>query len=1160
MRLSPLFAACAALVPWCFAEARQSASDPRPAVEAAESSLDTRPASARPYIQKADDLLSAGELYRARALLAAGKAKVKDVDLYRRSAEYEDAFNGTAAPAWRDLATLLAGSGAASEDLLHALRRGLEVAVRDNDMDQAQWFAEKLREAGQGSLAGRYVQQGDDPNAMMVLPGGIDALGFIARAREHGSSERFLADYCRAVVDNSFGASPKASQQYLEDIGSYFHRLASIAGVGTREKDRTIVVLSLKEPVSRQNTAMVLGQLGMQLRFSGGLWVEEIPRGIRQHDVGGALGADAATISKSLARGEDFRLEIPNDPVSIWPDEKLWRHAFYDQEDMYGGLAEAVARWPRLARLYLALSILDRPTLEVLLKASSLKDLYDQNLDLLGRCSAVFSVQEGRAVVPGGDAAEPVWTDLAGTSPREPAAFFRALLRKDDGRLLAFFSTLAQLDPPHQHFFTLTASRASTFYRLFSDSAEGQELAGVTRDTSFTDFLRAVPLDSEGQVRFPGSAEVWMVAQGASHSEGGIAKLLQKVVRTAAPDREDEVLVRLARTRYRRETQGLTEMDNFLAVSRIDEHRSEPLEDQAALLLAQHYGVWSAVYPYLTTLTGVNAPQLRSFFAALEKINAPKDVTVNPVAGEFHSLIELLCLLERRGELTQVQAATLFADVSQKFAQAAGPAAIAAAGAASFREILSHCRTAGTGEVDRDIRTALLGEPHPVQAGFGESSVTLDPVGLRYHDFDRVIDMQKVPALGPLLVITDAAAVMRNGRIPESGQMQALKSAVAAVPSLTPGKQVGPGWEDADNLRRYETAGLAKLVDRIARKAAAKNPDPKEFPKLAEEMLAQAQPQFTLALSGLIYAWYLRPTDLAVSEDPLLLRKHHFYDFTKIWYVALNAGSDFHIVPQGGRSYFVGGFASFATAAGQAASVGMKPGKGVPDAVVAAQIAAVRDTDWTRLSEADQRLFNLRIQLGREWVSAAAAQPVAFLGLARQSAGLLSPARRSDLLNAVAAQSWARVWSAVTLSDLYALGLHCATVCDAGLLASPVATLLRAASSHNDGHNLDLFGPVSASLHGCSHPHLLETAPYERYERHMPWTDIAERSAEFKMQLALAADQAGISPAALGAVAEPLLRDVLSKAEMSSPDDWRSLLDSWASLGAEAVEEKFESR
>ena len=137
---------------------------------------------------------------------------------------------------------------------------------------------------------------------------------------------------------------------------------------------------------------------------------------------------------------------------------------------------------------------------------------------------------------------------------------------------------------------------------------------------------------------------------------------------------------------------------------------------------------------------------------------------------------------------------------------------------------------------------------------------------------------------------------------------------------------------------------------------------------------------------------------------------------------------------------------------------------------------------------------------------------------------------------------------------------QCATACDAGLLASPVATLLRAASAHNDGHNLDLFGPVSANLRGCSHPHLLETAPYERYERNVFPSYIAERSAEFKMQLALAADQAGISPAALGAVAEPLLRDVLSKAEMSSLDDWRSLVDSWASLNARAVEEKFEAR
>ena len=1158
MRLVPLLAAFAALAPLCPAGQNRL---PAP-VEDSAGSLDTNPASAQPYILKADDLLSAGELYRARAVLAAGKAKVKDVSLYRRSAEYEDAFSGSAAPAWRDLAGLLAGDGAASGDLLHALRRGLEVAVRDNDMGQAQWFTQKLRDSGQASFAGSYAQPSGETDSVMVLPGGIDALAFIARTREHTSPEHFLIDYCRAVAENAPSGNPKAAQRYLEDIKNYFQKLGELESFGSREKDQAVVVLSVRDKGSRQNAEKALALLGLRLRVSQGeVAVEEMTRGARKQDLAAALGVDAGTIAKSLVGGNDFRLEIPYQPVSVWPDEKVWRQAFYGKEKMYGGLAEAVARWPRLARLYRALSVLDRPTLDALLRAFSLEELYDRDVDLLLQYSAAFSVEDGRAVLPGGDTAEPVWSNLVGASPRDPAAFFRTVMRKDDGRLLAFFFTLAQIDPPHQRFFTLTASRTSQFYQLFSDSAEGQTTGRMARDTSFTDFLRDIPLDDDGHVNFPGSAEVWMVAEGAAHTGAGMAKLLKQVSRTVAPDQEDEVLVRLAQTRYRRESEGLTEMDNFLAVSRIDAHRSAPLDDQAALLLAQHFSAWSAVYPYFSTLTGLTTPQLVSFFAALDKVHAPKDVAVNPAAGEFHSLIELLCLLQRRGELSETQAAALAGGISQKFAEATGPAAIAAAGAGGIREILSHCRTAGPGDVDRDIRTALLGEPHDVQAGFGEHSITLDPVGMRTHDFDRVIAMQKVPALGPLVAMADAAAAMRNGRVPDSGQVRTLKSAFAAVPSLKPAKQAVQGSEDLDNLRRYETAGLGKVVDRIARKAAAKNPDPKEFLKLADEMLAREQPQFTLALSGLIYAWYLRPTDLPVSEDPFLLRKHHFYDFARGWFFAVNANSAFHIAPEGGGGgYFVGGFAAFATAAGQAASVGMKAGKGVPDAIMAAQIAAVRDTDWARLSEADQRLFNLRIALGREWVSRSAAQPVAFVALARQSAGLLSPARRSELLSAVATRSWARVWNAVTLSDLYSLGRRCAAVCDPGLVASPVGVLLSAASSQNDGHNLDLLGPVPSSLYGCSHPHLLESAPYEQYERHMFPADIAERSAEFKMQLVLAADQAGIPPAALGAVAEPLLRDVLSKAEMSSVDDWRSLLDSWASLDANAVEEKFESR
>ena len=383
-----------------------AAGDPHAAIEAADSGIDAHPDSPRLYVLKADALQSEGELYRARVALAAGKAKGKDVDLYRRSAECEDAFSGSAAPAWHDLAALLATNGAALDDLLHALQRGLEVAVRDNDTEQVQWFVGKLREAGQGSFAGRYVPSGHDTVSVMMLPGGIDALAFIARAREHTSPERFLADYCRAVADNTDITNQKAAQQYLEDIENYFKKLAEIDTFGTREKDQSVVVLSVRDKRSRQSAEQVLALLGLRLRIShGDVTVEEMTKGARKQDLAGALGVDGGSVSKSLAQGKDFRIEIPYESVSVWPGESLWRQAFYDKQKMYGGLAEAVTHWPRLARLYKALSVLDRPALDALLQAFTLRDLYDKHVDLLAQYSAAFSIAEGRAVVPGGDSA-----------------------------------------------------------------------------------------------------------------------------------------------------------------------------------------------------------------------------------------------------------------------------------------------------------------------------------------------------------------------------------------------------------------------------------------------------------------------------------------------------------------------------------------------------------------------------------------------------------------------------------------------------------------------------------------------------------------------------------------------------------------------------------
>ena len=92
-------------------------------------------------------------------------------------------------------------------------------------------------------------------------------------------------------------------------------------------------------------------------------------------------------------------------------------------------------------------------------------------------------------------AAETIWADLVGASPRQPAPFFGALLAKQDGKLLAYYSALSALDIQHQRFFTRTASRTGKFYELFKDSPEIQRSKSRRiQPGSFVEFLSEVPL------------------------------------------------------------------------------------------------------------------------------------------------------------------------------------------------------------------------------------------------------------------------------------------------------------------------------------------------------------------------------------------------------------------------------------------------------------------------------------------------------------------------------------------------------------------------------------------------------------------------------------------------------------------------------------------
>jgi tetratricopeptide (TPR) repeat protein len=1119
--------------------------DPRAADEAADAGLLLLPRSANLYIVKADALEKKGETYSARSTLERGAAAVTDPALLSRLAAIEDTFGGSAAGSYAKLAESLGNS---SPERLMALERGFTVALRDGDLDRAQSFAGLLESAGHAESQGLLSEQARDDTST-IMPGGLDALAFAARLQEHVLPDRFFVPYCQMVVDLIGPSTSPDKKLFISEIQEHFERLSALEAVGKRDGNRLVITLSLDGKNGRRNSEKVLGLLGIKLRTTQGaveLDLGEKKSQTKKQDTLSALAIDEVGMQEAFRAGKPYTLEIPYDRVSIYPSEKLWRDAFYAKDNAPGGFATAVLHMPKMASLYIAFSFLDKKTISELLSAVNLGTLYDHYSDLMYLFSPAFAVQNNHASVPGGPNAETIWGKLVGVSPQQPGAFFRALLDHEGGKLLAYYFTLSQLDRPHQAFFTAHYSRTEQFYKLFASSKEMERgISGVTRDSTFREILRSVPLDRDGRVNFPGSAEVWTVAKGRSASEAQTTKLLKRVSKAVAPELEDEVLLRLAGTEYSEHGTRLNELQNFLSVSRIDAHRSEPLDEESALLLAQHFSNSSSAYAYFTDLIALGAPEFRQFFSAVDRIKSRPPLEANLELGQLHALVEWICLLNRRHAIGDGDAAQLFKQICDRFASANGEEAYTTASLDSARSILLHCLPEDkTASLDVRIRACLLG---PVLPG-----------GPQEVDYRHVLEEQKVPSLHVLISIYQEAAKW-SMKTPRPEEAAAIEKSVAAIPSVGLPKDTKIRGREKDAIAHYETSPILKIMSEVNQKIAKRKVKREEVEKLSKELMADLGPQVTLALVGPIYGYFLRSTDLVESADALLLRKHHYLNFAEGGNQDANAESAFHKDNEGVGSYFLGGFAEFPLAAGSAANVGWRNGGG-PGAgeSVVAEIAAIRATNWERLEESDQRLLSLRVSVAREWIVKSADRPDLLDALSEETLGLLSPTRRADLLNGIESRNWRKVWSSAMLPDLFTVGGMYLNRFKTDPWSSPATAALRAVASANDGSRLQVLGAITYHTFGCGHTHLFTDAPYEEYERQLLSDELAERSAEFKLFLAFLADSAGVQPSSLAGVAETLAGKAFRAAQMNSSSDWRSLLAAYASVTTDDLRKALE--
>ena len=452
------------------------------------------------------------------------------------------------------------------------------------------------------------------------VPGGMAALAAIARLKAAPTHENFFLEYCTAIAIETSRANYMRTPGYQANLGAYMTAVAELSRLGENRGDKALLTLSLADPQSTANTRQILNLLGWKLEQQDG-----VPRpepgddsadGPRQQ-VLRAFGIDEVAMQQTLEAGKRFSIEISSESARLTGGVAWWGTMTKEFSSLPGGIVEAFARDPRLAKTYAALARMPADAANTIVGRAGLRVLAAESADALWLYSDRFSISSGAVAVPGGADAAKAWTKLAGVDPRNPKAFLHAILASDHGRLAAFYSALAHADAAHQRFFTRNPTRAAKFYAWYRDSEELRE--GIARPGRVLrpDFFQKVPLDSAGNVRFPGGKAMW-----------------------ANPSASDEDALL-----------HLKALHSLVAIVELEKKRGAPFDEASAKLLASHFDEWSALFPYFEQMPGLSRVDFEALEAFSKAVAGYRKPRQNAVMGEWHSLMALIVLGRKAGSL-----------------------------------------------------------------------------------------------------------------------------------------------------------------------------------------------------------------------------------------------------------------------------------------------------------------------------------------------------------------------------------------------------------------------------------------------------------------------------------------------------------------------------
>lgn len=197
-------------------------------------------------------------------------------------------------------------------------------------------------------------------------------------------------------------------------------------------------------------------------------------------------------------------------PLPLTP--RIWRDAIFSVPIEENDVLAAIIEDRSAALMYYGLSAMDDETLQWLAQRRDVLVHLTRHAGAFAAFGRSVRIASGRVVVPGGNATEPIWREVAGATPAEPAAFIKGLFRNDRGRLAFFYDTIAHLDAPRQRFALQNLDRARALASVFDGFARDWDVEARPFSRPQLDpmlLLDTVRVSADGVLAEPADEAFW---------------------------------------------------------------------------------------------------------------------------------------------------------------------------------------------------------------------------------------------------------------------------------------------------------------------------------------------------------------------------------------------------------------------------------------------------------------------------------------------------------------------------------------------------------------------------------------------------------------------------------------------------------------------------